>query len=237
MVSRDVPPCIKTLSYLNGLTVSSSVVENLVQHCKEESASAYVYFFFDGRSAESELSLHEKLVRSFIQQLWDQFDRMPSALEQVYGEGPSHPQPSITALQDILQDIISQFEHVYVVIDALDECADRKRLLSWIKTMPHWRREELHALFSSRREPDIEDNLNEITGLQRMNFVGGSANPDIVKYVTEKLSEVERWSSDIRVLVRSALLDGADGRYVKLLLVPFTQSNNIPLAFDGCPYS
>ncbi|KAF7980533.1 hypothetical protein HWV62_37665 [Athelia sp. TMB] len=183
-------------------TISSSVVEDLMQHCKEQPASAYAYFFFDSRSAESELSLHDKFIRSIVLQLWHQLGRMPLALENIYGKGPSHPQPSITMLQDILQGIIKELDHVYIVIDALDECADRERLLLWAKTMPQWAQGKCHVLLSSRREPDIEDGLDEVIGLQRMSFAGGSANPDIVKYVTEKLLEVKRWNSDIRVMLK-----------------------------------
>ncbi|KAF7975367.1 hypothetical protein HWV62_9693 [Athelia sp. TMB] len=132
-------------------------------------------------------------------------------------------------LQDILQDIIKEFDHVYIVIDALDECADRERLLKWLKNMPHWERGKLHALFSSRREPDIEDSLDDITGLRRLTFAGGSANPDIVKYVTKKLTEVKRWDSRTRVLVRDALLEGADGsfRWVALQLKELSRCSNL----------
>lgn len=189
----------------------------MTRHCEKQVSSACAYFFFDSRNAESELSFHERLVRSLILQLWHQLGALPESLKGIYGTGPSHPQPSLAVLQDTLQAIIGEFRHVYIVIDALDECIDRMKLLLWAESILHWKGGKLHLLISSRREPDIEENLATIHGLQRLDFAGGSANPDIVKFLDERLMELTKWNSEMRSLVRLALLEGADGRYVSTI--------------------
>ncbi|KZP14977.1 hypothetical protein FIBSPDRAFT_896191 [Athelia psychrophila] len=219
------PGCGKTI-------ISSSAVEYMIRHCKEQPSSACAYFFFDSRNAESELSLHENFVRSIVLQLWHKLDRMPAALEDSYGEGPSHTQPSLLTLQATLQGMIGEFQHVYIVIDALDECADRDKLLRWVKDISRCPGGKLHIMLSSRRERDIEDNLVDIKGLERVSFAGGSANPDIVKFVDERLTELIIWihlDPEIRILVRDALLEGADGsfRWVALQLKELSRCPNV----------
>ncbi|KZP14980.1 hypothetical protein FIBSPDRAFT_750996, partial [Athelia psychrophila] len=157
---------------------------------------------------------------------------MPAALKDIYGKGPSYPQPSLLILQDTLQNIIGEFQHVYIVIDALDECADRYKLLRWVKDISRWPGGKLHIMLSSRRERDIEDNLVDIKGLERVSFAGGSANPDIVKFVDEKLAELIIWKKldpEIQMLVIHALLEGADGsfRWVALQLFELSRCPNV----------
>lgn len=193
---------------------SSTAIEDLIRHCKEQPSSACAFFLFDSRSAESELSLHEKLIRSLILQLWHQLGRIPTALKKLYGPGPSHPHPSLAVLEGALQAIIGEFRHVYIIVDALDECADKFKLIPWVKSILHWKGGKLHLLITSRRELDIEDNLATIRGMQQLDFSRGSGNPDIVKFLDERLAELTRWDYEIRSLVRCALLEGADGRYV-----------------------
>ncbi|KZP25848.1 hypothetical protein FIBSPDRAFT_1041208, partial [Athelia psychrophila] len=145
---------------------------------------------------------------------------MPAALSDMYGGGPMHRQPSAAILEDTLREIMGEYKHVYIVIDALDECADRNKLLTWIKTISCWKSEVLHMMFSSRREPDIIDHLAAIGSLENMQFSGGSANPDIVEYVNGKLSEKPEWHPKAVTMVKDALIHGADGsfRWVALQL-------------------
>ncbi|KZP14979.1 hypothetical protein FIBSPDRAFT_751110, partial [Athelia psychrophila] len=128
--------------------------------------------------------------------------------------------------------MIGEFQHVYIVIDALDECADRDKLLCWVNDISRCPRGKLHTMLSSRRERDIEDNLVGINGLEHVSFAGGSANPDIVKFVDEKLVKLIIWiklDPEIQMLVRDALLEGADGsfRWVALQLFELSRCPNV----------
>ncbi|KZP14976.1 hypothetical protein FIBSPDRAFT_979297 [Athelia psychrophila] len=69
----------------------------------------------------------------------------------------------------------------------------RDKFLRWAKDISRCPGGKLHIMLSSRRERDIEDNLVDINGLERVNFAGGSANPDIVKFVGKKLVELIIW--------------------------------------------
>lgn len=44
----------------------------------------------------------------------------------------------------ILLLILEAFGNVYIVLDALDECSERKDLQKWIKEMTSWKKGKLH---------------------------------------------------------------------------------------------
>src|SRR5271154_14284 len=108
---------------------SSSIIENTIAHCKANPLFGCTYFFFDHRDSQKELQLHGNLIRSLILQLWDHCDALPFPLVKLYGHG--HQQPSINSLHETLQLMISGFEQVYIIIDALDECTEPVKLLEW----------------------------------------------------------------------------------------------------------
>ncbi|KAF7968365.1 hypothetical protein HWV62_30893 [Athelia sp. TMB] len=218
------PGCGKTV-------ICSSAVEDVIKDCeaKPSGSFTYAYFFFDSRSAENDLSVHEKFVRSIILQLWHHFGKIPSALLDIYGQGPSHPQPPLAILEHCLQAIIREFQHVYIMIDALDECVDREKLLIWIKGISKWASGKLHLMFSSRQERDIMDQIAAVHGLQHVRFAGGNLNPDILRYIDDTLSEIVKWAPETRTMVKLALLERADGsfRWVALQLKELIQCSSL----------
>ncbi|KAF7972046.1 hypothetical protein HWV62_19181 [Athelia sp. TMB] len=219
---KDLRGGRSTLTALSG----SLAIEDIVLHCEEQPSSAHLYFFFDGRNAEGELSYHEKFVRSLIMQLWEQCDRIPVALIKIYGRGPSHPQPSLRWLESTLQEIIEEFRHVYIIVDAVDECADRWKFLKWLGSLNNTGK--VHIMFSSRQERDIEDHVAASPCLDYIRFAGGAENPDILQYLKERLDQVKKWSPATRELVWNALLKGADGsfRWVALQLDELSRCNS-----------
>ena len=143
-------------------------------------------------------------------QLSDQCHELPPLLLHIYGNG--HQQPSTSALHLALKQIIGGFGHTYIVIDALDECTERRKILAWIIDLLQAGVDSLHLLFSSRREHDIEDRLaTGIEGLVRVSLTERSLNLDIVTYIDARLALRTRWDQRTRQLVKDTLGNGADG--------------------------
>ena len=109
-----------------GLLLSSSIIDKLSQ---ENPPFGIAYFFFDGRDSQSELQLHDKLIRSLISQFSHQRGGIPTELADLYKRCGDHHQPSIHQLQNTLRDILDGFSGAYIVVDALDECTDREKTL------------------------------------------------------------------------------------------------------------
>ncbi|KZP10814.1 hypothetical protein FIBSPDRAFT_661994, partial [Athelia psychrophila] len=136
----------------------------VIDFCDSRASTGYASFFFDGRSAEAALLVHEKLVRSIMMQLSHRCDGIPTALEEMYAkcDKGSH-QPPIEMLEATLLRIVDSFDNVYIVIDSLDECSERKDLLAWIGSMKSRASGKLHMMATSRSEPDIGKSLRSHT--------------------------------------------------------------------------
>ncbi|KAF2023238.1 hypothetical protein EK21DRAFT_81382 [Setomelanomma holmii] len=107
-----------------------------------------------------------------------------------------------------------QFRHVFVVLDALDECSHRVELMDVLETVAGWELQNLHLLMTSRRERDIESSLAGFS------FIPPSTShiqdEDIERYVQQRLSDdkdLVKWNSDaaIRQEIEAALMKGARG--------------------------
>jgi hypothetical protein len=197
------------LSYLK----SSTIIENISQHCKTDVSLACAYFFFDGRDSQHALQLHENLIRSLIEQFSVQCGNIPNALEQLYGGG--HQQPQIQSLKEVLLQILDGFQEVYIVIDSLDECSERVKLLRWIAAITSWKVAKLHLLATSRLEQDIETCMQSL-GVSSVTVDGEWVARDIEKYIDWTLQEDDKWKHwDKLVLyqVKMKLMEDAGAMY------------------------
>lgn len=149
------------------------------------------------------------MLRSLIRQLSHQSGGIPAPLKELYGGG--HEQPSVAALQAVLTKIAAGFERTYIVIDALDECTDREKLMDFITDVAQQNIQELRIMVSSRAEPDILHCVESIPSINRVLLAGASTNDDIETYVDAMLSKITRWNKETRERVKTALMSGADG--------------------------
>ncbi|KAF7970476.1 hypothetical protein HWV62_23831, partial [Athelia sp. TMB] len=208
------PGCGKTI-------LCSCAIEDVKNSLKGRASVGYAYFFFDGTSAQSKLAAHESLVRSLIIQFSDQFDGIPPALVELYiEEHNGRSQPLITALEATLLRIVTSFDASYIVIDALDECDERSRLLKWIQSITSQTQGLLHLMLTSRPEPGIRDRLRPLVKLQEINLADQGESGDISHYINVCLSEIDDWTEAQKELVRGALRNGAGGvfRWVALMI-------------------
>lgn len=69
-------------------------------------------------------------------QLCDRFDGIPPALVDLYAsEDNGRSQPLLASLENTLLQTIRSFDNAYIVIDALDECDERPKVLKWIQSI------------------------------------------------------------------------------------------------------
>lgn len=129
---------------------------------------------------------------------------------QAHGKGKE--QPSAKALEETLQQVLEAFDNVYVMIDSLDESGDRTKLVEWIETVARWTSARWHLLTTSRLEPDITSHLECIPNTRIVHLRGKVLNNDISNFVDKQFSPItSRWSEPIRALIKTTLVEGADG--------------------------
>ncbi|KAF8527663.1 hypothetical protein JB92DRAFT_2698293, partial [Gautieria morchelliformis] len=127
------------------------------------------------------------------------------------GQGSLSPEE----LKSTLKSIISTFEDVYIILDALDECTDRHRFLGLIKEIQGWNFDTLHLLATSREEHDIEKTLRDLVSHQ-VSMDEGLVDSDIRRYVSRKLEDdnkLSKYSAEKKETIKTTLIDGAHGMF------------------------
>lgn len=161
------------------------------------------------------------MLSSLIVQLCGSRPDSPQSLLDLRRYKDTNRRPDIKALETILRATMADFENVYLVIDALDECPmadqERERLLAWLQRIHRWREPDLHLLVTSRKEGDIRDELGPLLDAEGavetyLEEQKDSVNRDIKLYIDEKMvkSKFNKWPEEIKSLMRETLIGKAD---------------------------
>ena len=114
---------------------------------------------------------------------------------------------SADMLRTVLSLVLKNFQDVYLLVDSMDECTQRKELLAWIKEMKGSKTGNLHLWATSRPEHIIKE-CTEPLEIGQVCLEGDDVNRDIESYVDDLLQESEKlkkWSEEIRQkLVKNA---------------------------------
>jgi hypothetical protein len=203
------------MDLINFFHYSSAIIHDLLQRFN----SATAYFFFDGRDSQKDFQLHHKLIRSLIWQFSLKCEgRVPKVLVNLYARcGNGHQEPTLDDLQNALERILDGFSSSFIILDALDECAEREKILNWIQTFILQKDINLglHLIVTSRLEQEIE---NMFKAHHHLDLVEESENHDLVDYVDYQLqndSDLQKWDSEMQEQVKLRLMEQSDGMYVQ----------------------
>jgi hypothetical protein len=159
----------------------------------------------------------DSLIRSLIRQFSATYGGVPSVLTKLYHSchGGGSP-PSVESLHATLLLILEAFDDVYIVLDALDECAESEELLKWIKNMTSWRKGKLHLLGTSRPVEDIAKYLRSLNP-KHVCMMENLITYDIEKYIDSILHQdnaFKHWDSEVKATIKNKLLENVGGMYV-----------------------
>ncbi|KAL9602876.1 MAG: hypothetical protein Q9219_001572 [cf. Caloplaca sp. 3 TL-2023] len=176
---------------------------------------AFFYFTFNDKSKQD----CSAFLKAVILQLSTQLSGAREDLTDMYETYQPGTMPPRTML-DYLQRIVQRFDHVYLLIDALDEAPKkpndaREHVLDVLETIRGWSCAGLHLLVTSRDEPDIRMSLDPCRG-QEIEMQNNEIDQDISKYISRRLAEdrnLRKWSQH-RDKIQDALSKGAKGVYV-----------------------
>lgn len=83
-------------------------------------------------------------------------------MNTIYSRCQEGQQPTIGDLVLTLRHILGDFHQTFIILDSLDECTKRRKLLGLIEEIVEWKLEKLHILATSRKEKDIEEALEPL---------------------------------------------------------------------------
>lgn len=149
------------------------------------------------------------MLRWFISQLCRQSKHLPPELQVLYSNGA---EPSTQRLVLALSGTLQKFDTVYLLVDAVDESQDRRKLLRILTTLAGPDFAKIKLLATSRREHDIEQAFRQVS--TDISLSNEWVDEDIRRYIEQILSDKSRfghWSDALRQDVKAALEDGAKG--------------------------
>jgi hypothetical protein len=203
-----IPGCGKTI-------LSSTIIETLSQHCSDDTDMVTAYFYFDFNDTQKQDP--ELMVCSLLRQLLQRLSMVHRSIDAFFSACENGSRPPLHTLLEVTQQALQEFSHVYIVIDALDECTQRLELLGILETIAGWRLQNLHLLMTSRKERDIETSVEGYVG-DAICLQSDIVDTDIQRYIQQRLSDdksLTKWSKDteIRREIEAALMRGARGMY------------------------
>jgi len=199
----------------------STVIEDLksqVSQCQDDNVRL-AYFYFDFRDSRKQSV--EDLFCSLLRQLVSDSASLPSSVTQLYEEyADKNHRPKLSELYSTLQHTVALCDRVYLVLDALDEAADRESLLDTLLEFMEATNRRVNILFSSRQEKDIEKSFysaqRDTLHTLALGDYAFRVKKDIEEFIEKQLDVDRRFAKFKRErdLIRRALLNGAEGMYV-----------------------
>lgn len=185
-----------------GKTVlAGTIIEEALKMSSEN--VAIVFFFCDYKNAQTQTP--ENVLSALASQLASQKEEAYGYLDRYYRE--LHPfrglerGPDVSGLQRVLGDMVKLFDHVYSIVDGLDECSDNTdNVIDGLLGIIHCS-DNISTAFLSRDEYNIRDRLeDDFTAVEIT-----AHTEDITEYVT---SEIEQRISNKRLRIDDLSLKG-----------------------------
>ncbi|OXV06673.1 hypothetical protein Egran_05560, partial [Elaphomyces granulatus] len=229
-----VPGCGKTV-------LSSTIIQDLEKDLSQLPSHAFLYFYFDFRDPQKQTT--EGMVCSLIGQLsWIREDCWKLLEDRFSSLTDKRRTPTGELLNLLLVTMIQQFENVWVVLDALDECSTKagKRDKSLLWLISHILRApdtNVHVLMTTRPEQGIISeirswNLDKLMMPIQSDLITG----DIRMYVQASIRRgklLERWGTqpDIQDEIEAKLMEKANGmfRWVACQMEALEECLDLPL--------
>ncbi|KAG8533928.1 uncharacterized protein KY384_001669 [Bacidia gigantensis] len=185
------------LLWINGFAGSGksilffTAVQSLLRRRSSDTSVgvAFFYFSFTDKAKQDE----NGMLKALLLQLSSQLQNDNTDLQQLYSRYEKTSPPSYI-LQEYLQRLIGRFEHVYIMLDAVDESPRyeaRSDLLDTLVSLKSSNVDHLHILVTSRDEPDIREVLNVHID-QEIPMRNSGIEGDISKSISDRLNSDQK---------------------------------------------
>jgi hypothetical protein len=202
--------------WLHGIPGASKTVlcSMIIESIKARRSSYPLFFYFDFSDLQKQSVVN--MLYSFLAQL--STGEIPLEIQQLY-EFCFHGTRDATVTQlagtffSITKRLASHSRYTYLLIDALDECADRKSLMGVLKEIcPH---ESVNILMASRHEHTISSTLTGVVNGE-IPIQNCTVDVDIRAHIHKCLAtdpDLSRWNNDLKSLIVDRLTSKSNGMY------------------------
>ncbi|KAL2865239.1 uncharacterized protein BJX67DRAFT_382980 [Aspergillus lucknowensis] len=186
--------------------MSSIVVDSLRKEFPDESETGIACLFCSYKKQNEQTSAH--LVANIMKQLIQDRFELPSKVKSLYNiHTRRDTRPSVRDLVMALESVIKSYSRVFLVIDALDECAGPVRA-ELLQEIFHLQKQTRFNLFAtSRHNPNIKHLFQE-SGLLEIR----ASSRDLERYLDGRMSRLSACvvrNPDLRQRVRTEIINAA----------------------------
>lgn len=151
------------------------------------------------------------VMKSILKQLIMQRGGVPTNLVSIYDLRPTVPKAPLEEIEvrTVFESLVEQGQDIYIVIDALDECAERtrKKLLEWLKNVFH---SNTRVFITSRFSKGIEEDMEKADEIEiRANV------EDMAYHIQRRIAEDKylntRLTDEQKLRVEETVMKGVDG--------------------------
>jgi hypothetical protein len=194
----------------------STVIQSVFRHRRSDphNGIAFFYFTFNDQSKQDESAMLRTWLLQLSSQLPDGYKDLTHLYESYRAATPPSP-----VLLDYLRRLIEGFEHVYLLVDALDESPRnklRERVLDTLEVVRSWGLEGVHLFVTSRDELDIRESIDS-SSKEEVAMRNDGIDDDIANYISSQLTNNRRLRNWLphRAKIQDTLTKGARGVYVE----------------------
>lgn len=197
-----------------GKTVLSTTI---LDHLEKTGAHPTLRFFFDFNDTRKQTL--DDLLRSLAFQLYHTEKEATKVLDRLFTSNDEGlRQPDVNALSACVESILQSSPRITVVLDALDECTTRDKLLSWVGRLSSSSdTKKTKLIVTGRPEAEFQREIPRLFGEDNCKMLSKEAvNADIRSYVDHELHQrpdfkEKKIPHDLLDQIRSQVGDGADG--------------------------
>ena len=142
----------------------------------------------------------------------------PVAVQNLYDHYADQEKPLDTyELLEVLLSLSARQRRTFIIVDALDEAADKAHVLEILSLIAERKLENLHVLVSSRLELEIKKVVDPIATAS-VHMAGPDLYRDITLYVQQYLEDhprTRKLSGLLKRQIEDWLVRESDGRYLR----------------------
>lgn len=195
-----------------GKTIMMSyLIENVIRQCHQRGQKNNVcvyYYCYHGHNQDATTPL----LRWILSQLFRQAKAIPSRAHDIFRQGR---EPDLASLLSLLADIVSVFDTICIMVDALDESLNRQNILALLQTLvTDDRFNNIQLFVASRDYIEIRRTMSSI--FEPLSLSNSLVETDISRYISAKIATSEkigRWPEALRTEIKEKLSAGAKGMF------------------------
>lgn len=190
------------------------MIHDIDQDCEQDGTKYLAYWYF--QFGDDTTKNIDTMTRSLIRQLC-RSPLHPSVVKLWETHHLKGSQPSSESISHVLEELLDSISgKVYIVLDALDECAvdslnERELLLSFLIKLLARHEKKVNILATSRLEGDIKAMLEKFPTVDLESRLAG----DVKKFVTASITEgrLKKQGKTTKETIENKLLSSKE-RYV-----------------------